>query len=236
VDAKERMRRFWDERAREQPWFYVDNRIAYDAPDLERFWDEGSVDLDTLLGMAGVTIAPGDVLVDIGCGVGRLTRVMAARAGHVYALDISEGMLELARRYNPHLDNVTWLRGDGVTLAGVPDAAADACVSHVVFQHIPDPAITFGYVREMGRVLRPGGWAAFQVSTDAAVHRAPGLGIRLRGFLRRGPRGQSNPAWLGSAVRIEEVRAAAAAGGLRLERVGNEGTQFSVVRLRRSSG
>jgi len=233
TDARERMRRFWDERAAEQPWFYVDNRVAYDDPDLERFWAEGEHDVDTLLGLAGVAVRPSDVVVDVGCGVGRLTRVLAGRAAHVYALDISERMLELARRHNEGLHNVTWLRGDGASLGGVPDAAVDGCVSHVVFQHIPDPAITLGYVRDMGRVLRAGGWAAFQVSTDAAIHRPPPLGVRARRLLRGGPRGQSDPAWVGSAVGIGELRASAQAGGLDLEHLENEGTQFSVVRLRR---
>jgi SAM-dependent methyltransferase len=233
VDARVRMRRFWDARAREQPWFYVDNRLAYDHPDLERFWAQGPSDLDALLEMAGVAIRADDVVVDIGCGVGRLTRAMASRAGHVYALDISARMLQLARRHNSHLDNVTWLQGDGAGLAGVPTAATDGCVSHVVFQHIPDPAITLSYVREMGRVLRPGGWAAFQLSTDAGVHRPPGLGVRLRGLLRRGPRGQGDPAWLGSAVAVDDLHAAAADGCLSVEHLENEASQFTVVRLRR---
>jgi SAM-dependent methyltransferase len=225
------MRRFWDARAEEQPWFYVDNRVAYDDPDLEEFWAEGRRDLDTLLEFAGVAIAPGDVVVDIGCGVGRLTRVIAERAREAYGIDISERMLELARRHNPGLGNVTWVHGDGVSLAGVPDGVADACVSHVVFQHIPDPAITLGYVSETARVLRPGGWAAFQVSTDAEIHRR--RTPRLRWRLRRGPRGQSDPAWLGSSVTVDDLRAAADSGGLDLEHVENEGSQFSVVRLRR---
>jgi SAM-dependent methyltransferase len=227
------MRRFWNARADEQPWFFVDNRVAYDNPDLEAFWAEGRRDLDLLLAAAGVAIEPGDVVVDIGCGVGRLTRVIAERAAAAYGLDISERMLDLARHHNAHLDTVTWVQGDGVSLAGVPDGVADACVSHVVFQHIPDPAITLGYVREMGRVLRPGGWAAFQVSTDAALHRRPAWHVRLRGLLRRGPRGQSDPAWLGSSVAIEDLRAAAGSAGLDVEHVENEGTQFSVIRLRR---
>jgi SAM-dependent methyltransferase len=234
TDARERMRRFWDQRAEEQPWFYVDNRVAYDEPDLERFWAEGERDVDALLGLAGVAVRASDVVVDVGCGVGRLTRVLARRAARVYALDISERMLELARLHNGDLDNVTWLLGDGSTLAGVPDGAVDGCVSHVVFQHIPDPAITLGYVREMGRVLRAGGWAAFQVSTDAAIHRPPTLRVRLRGRLRGGPRAQSDPAWIGSPVAIEDLRAAADSGGLDLEHLENEGSQFSVVRLRRT--
>ena len=60
--------------------------------------------------------------------------------------------------------------------------SVDGCFSHVVFQHIPDPPITLNYVREMGRVLRPGGWALFQVSNDPTIHQPPG------GRARRGSR------------------------------------------------
>ena len=140
-------------------------------------------------------------------------------------------MLDVARRMNPQLENVTWLHGDGTTLAGVASASADACVSHVVFQHIPDPEVTLGYVREMGRVLRPGGWAAFQVSNDPAVHRPRAAGPP-RPWQRR-PRGQSHPAWLGSAVDLERLGAAAADGGMAVEKVSGEGTQFCLVLTRR---
>ena len=68
----------------------------------------------------------------------------------------------------------------------------------MVFQHLPDPAITYGYVTEMGRVLRPGGWAAFQVSDDPSDPPPP----RLRG--RRGRRRSAIPAWLGSAVDLDD--------------------------------
>lgn len=68
-------------------------------------------------------------------------------------------MLELAREHNPALDAVEWIHGDGTSLEPLADASADACFSQVVFQHIPDPEITLGYVAEMGRVLRPGGSA-----------------------------------------------------------------------------
>ena len=89
----------------------------------------------------------------------------------VLALDISPEMLERARELNPDANNVEWLLGDGTSLAGVQDASVDACVSQVVLQHVPDSAITLGYVREIGRVLKPGGWAAIQVSNDAEAHR-----------------------------------------------------------------
>src|SRR3954470_2705623 len=158
------MGRFWDARAREDAFYFVDNTGTYRDADVERFWAEGRRNLDTVLGVLGAEVHAQDVVLDVGCGVGRLTRVLAERAAHVHAIDVSAEMLEQARELNARLTNVTWHHGDGTTLNPIADASVDAVVSHVVFQHIPDPQVTLGYVREMGRVLRPGGWAAFQIS------------------------------------------------------------------------
>jgi SAM-dependent methyltransferase len=229
------MRRFWDRAARENPFYFVDNRTDYRAPDVDAFWREGQVVLDGLLGDLDVQLRPTDMVVEIGCGVGRMTRVLGARAREVVALDVSERMLELAREYNPELHNVRWLLGDGTSLAGVADASADVCVSHVVFQHIPDPAVTLRYVREMGRVLRAGGWAAFQVSNDPKMHhrRAGIIRQRLLPLLGRAPSGQDRPEWLGSSIELHELRTAAADGGLELSRVRRAGTQWCEVLARK---
>ena len=225
---------FWDERAREQALFFVDNTVDYRHPDVERFWAEGEQAVGAILAELGVEVRATDTIVEIGCGVGRLTRALAARAAHVIALDVSGEMLARARELNPALGNVTWLHGDGRSLAGVLDASADGCFSHVVFQHLPDPELTLGYVREMARVLRPGGWAAFGVSTDPAVHRPKRrAGWRLAALLGRGPRGQEHPAWLGSAVPLDRLERCAGEAGLELERVLHPGTQFTLVRGRR---
>ena len=234
------MREFWNRRAREEAYFFVDDRRAYRDPELESFWSEGEHDLDRLLALLEVRIEPTDVVLDIGCGVGRLTRVIAGRATRVLAIDISSEMIDRARAHHANLDNVEWIVGDGKSLQPIADASLDGCVSHVVFQHIPDPSITLGYVSEMGRVLRPGGWAAFQVSGDARVHRrvrgaAVELG-RLAAAVGRAPRGRADPAWLGSAVELESLREAAGRGGLELERVVGEGTQFCLIRARKAVG
>lgn len=229
------MRRFWDRRARENPWYFINNTLDYRSPDLERFWASGERDLDALLDTVGATLDPGDRVVEIGCGAGRMTRAIAARVADVRAVDVAPAMLRIAEGENGNLDNVEWLLGDGESLDGIPDASADACVSHVVLQHIPDPQVTLGYVREMGRVLRPGGWAAFQVSNAPEIHTARPTGpLRAWDVIRgRAPKGQADPAWLGSAVEIDELRDAAADGGLELERVEGEGTQFCMVLARR---
>jgi hypothetical protein len=49
----------------------------------------------------------------------------------------------------------------------------------------------------------------------------------------RGPKGVDDAAWLGSAVTAEDLQAAADDGGLDLELLVNEGTPYSVARLRR---
>ncbi|MGZ4201738.1 MAG: class I SAM-dependent methyltransferase [Thermoleophilaceae bacterium] len=227
------MQAYWDEKAREDAFYFVDNRLDYGSPDVERFWSGGEEALELQLDIASASIQPGDVVLDIGCGLGRLTRAAAGRAARVIALDVSEEMLSRARELNSQLHNVDWLQGDGHTLKPIASGSVDGVISLVVFQHIPDPAITLGYVREMGRVLRPGGWAAFQVSTDATFHRPnQRLRERLLSLAGRAPRGQRDPAWVGSSVSVEELRAAAAEGGLELERVEDPGTQFCTVRAR----
>ena len=84
------MRRFWDERARENAFFFVDDRLTYRHPDLESFWRGGEDALDRLLDTCGASLTREDEVVEVGCGAGRMTRSIAARAGTVQALDVSE--------------------------------------------------------------------------------------------------------------------------------------------------
>jgi SAM-dependent methyltransferase len=231
----EDMRRYWDARAREDAFFFVDSRQPYGAPDPDRFWT-GEDAVDYFLGGLGVELASTDTALEIGCGVGRITRVLAARAQRVLALDISEEMLSRARQHNPELHNVEWILGDGVSLA-VPDGSIDACVSVVVLQHMPDPSLTLGYVREVGRALRPDGWAALQVSNDHGGHRRwVGIRHRIKALVGRAPRGLAHPAWIGSAVELDALREAANDGCMDVEQVWGEGSQYCQVLLRKRPG
>ena len=228
------MRRFWDARAAEDAVYFVDSRQRYGQPDLDRFFAVAEDDLERFLGPLGVAFRASDTVVEIGCGLGRMTRIVARRVARVVAIDVSEEMLSRARELNPGLDNVDWVLGDGTSLAPLDDETADACFSAVVFQHVPDPEITLGYVREVARVLRPGGWAALNVSNDPGVHRPRGgLATRLRALSGRGPRGQRHPAWLGSSVDLDALRRSAREAGLETERVTGAGTQYCCLLLRK---
>jgi SAM-dependent methyltransferase len=234
--AADEMRDFWDARAREDPFYFVDNRLRYREPDLDRFWEGGPEAVDGMLAALGARVEPADEIVEIGCGVGRLTRVLADRGASVRAVDVSTEMVELARELNPDLANVEWIVGDGRSLTGVEDSSADVCCSDVVFQHIPDPEVTLGYIREIGRALRPGGWAAFQISNAPEIHRpSPLQRLKNRGqaALGRGPGGQTHPAWLGSALDLDRLAEVARESGMSVERVVGAGTQYCRVLLRR---
>ncbi len=231
------MKDFWDARAREDPFYFVDNRLQYGNADLERLWQSGREELDLMLGLLNVQIKPTDETVEVGCGVGRMTRVIAERSAGVVAIDISERMLDVARELNPQLENVRWMLGDGVSLNGIDDESVDVCQSYVVFHHIPDPEITLGYIGEIGRVLRPGGWAAAQISNQPAKHLRQPFRRRLkfawRALRKRGPRGQNHAAWRGSSIDLDRLRAVAGEAGMTLERVVGEGQIYCLVLLRK---
>jgi SAM-dependent methyltransferase len=197
------MQEFWDRRARENAAYFVDNRLDYRRPEMEAFWQGGREALDRMLGGLGATIGPGDEVVEIGCGVGRLTRWLAQRAATVRALDVSEEMLVRAAELND-LPNVTWVHGDGTSLAGIESASADVCFSDVVFQHIH---------------CRRAPWERLRTAALARLGRAP--------------RGQAHPAWLGSAIDLEELRRTCAGAGLTVGNVLGAGTQHCHVLLLR---
>ncbi|TDA69886.1 MAG: arsenite methyltransferase [Clostridia bacterium] len=103
-------------------------------------------------------LAPGEVVLDLGCG-GGLDVLLAARRvgpkGRVYGLDFTPEMLALARRNAAAagVDNVEFLEGE---MENVPlaDATVDVIISNCVINLSVDKERV---LREAWRVLRPGG-------------------------------------------------------------------------------
>lgn len=99
-------------------------------------------------------------ILDLGCGVGDLTREMARRHPkvHFIGVDSSAAMLIFARE-QPKVGQVRYLQGDGRTLPKV--GRLDGAWSVVVFQHISSE-VKRGYIREVAERLTSGGVFRFQ--------------------------------------------------------------------------
>ncbi len=102
-------------------------------------------------------------ILEIGCGVGRVTRALAELFGDVYAVDVSGEMIERARINLHNCPNVHLYQNNGCDLSCLPDVQFDFAYSTIVFQHVPTRAIIENYVKEAARVLRPGALFKFQV-------------------------------------------------------------------------
>jgi len=95
-------------------------------------------------------------VLDIGCGEGQVARHLAANAGvaEVVGVDPSDAQIVVAAARG---GGPSYVRGAADALP-VPDAAFDAAVACLVFEHITE---VDGALAEVARVLRPGGTFLF---------------------------------------------------------------------------
>jgi ubiquinone/menaquinone biosynthesis C-methylase UbiE len=99
--------------------------------------------------------AAGDVVVEIGCGTGRVTRPLSSRCGTIWALDHSFDSLKLARAKVGD-DRVRFVQADAGYLP-LRSGIADRALSCQMLEHLPTAALRERAVAEAGRVLKPGG-------------------------------------------------------------------------------
>jgi len=119
-----------------------------------------------LLDAAAVGI--GHTVLDVACGTGVVAAAAAERvgpSGAVTGVDINPGMIAVAARTR----GVRWAQADAARLP-FPDGGFDRVLCQAGLQFVPD---RLGALREMRRVLRPGGRVALLVWR--ALHHSPGF-------------------------------------------------------------
>lgn len=200
MPSKQSISSFWNRAADENPYWYVSSYGAYAADrNLEEFWASGRAIWNDVKRVTGYAPTPDDTVVEIGCGVGRLTRAIAPEAGRVIAIDISERMLAIAREAN--LPNADFRKAEGFSLPGIPDGSVDLALGYCVFQHLPSHDALRSYLTEMHRVTKRGGLIAFTLAPrDWKTWLLPAL--RARAYLRErlsseGPKGVYRKEWVG---------------------------------------
>lgn len=154
------MREQWDERARENARYYV---ATDDWKTEEEFHDSGEGSVDFILSDIGQFVPPDATVLEIGCGIGRMLKPLAKRFRKAYGVDISPEMIRQAKERLRGLKNVKVWANNGRDLRPLRARKIDLAISFIVFQHIPDPEIIRCYIRDVLRVLKPGGLFKFQV-------------------------------------------------------------------------
>lgn len=152
-------------------------RAAYDA--VARAYDAQLRDeldhkpLDRALLLAFLELASSGTVADIGCGPGPVTRFLAARHPAVVGVDLSPGMVAVAREHAPEL---AFSVGSMLDLPAADDSWSGAVAFYSIIHLTPDERRTAW--RELARVLRPGGWLLLAFHVQSADF-APGAVNRL---------------------------------------------------------
>ncbi len=149
----------------------------------------------TTIDFSRLHLAPGHRVLDLGCGEGRhaISAWLEAEA-HVVGLDpgardLTTAAGRAAEFQGDHCGSgrraLSWVRGNGLALP-FADASFDRVICAEVLEHVPDYV---GVLREIRRVLKPGGvlavsvprflpeWVCWQLSD--AYHQVPGGHVRI---------------------------------------------------------
>jgi ubiquinone/menaquinone biosynthesis C-methylase UbiE len=130
-------------------------------------WEDEAFDL-----LAKLVAGSGLPVLDVGCGPGRTTGLLAEQGLRVTGIDLSPGMIEVARRDHPDLD----FRVGTMTALELADASVSGVVSWWSIIHLPRDVVPRAFA-EFYRVLAPGGvlLLGFHVGTEVR-HKTTGYG------------------------------------------------------------
>lgn len=152
-DALHQLNAFWDAAARTDAI-----KAIADTSDAQRFETSGIPESRELLALAR---GPA-VVLEVGCGIGRVMQHLAPECAEVHGVDISAEMVEHGARRLARFANVMFHKGNGYDLGMFEDDTFDLVYSQVVFQHLPK-TIAYNYMTEIRRVLKPNGIFRLQV-------------------------------------------------------------------------
>ncbi|GIF75045.1 class I SAM-dependent methyltransferase [Asanoa siamensis] len=157
----------------------ADTRISYDTV-AESYADQVRHTLDDQPYLAAtfalfadlVRRAGGGPVADVGCGPGHVTALLAGLGLDAFGVDLSPGMVEVARRDHPGLR----FEVGSMTRLDLADGAVAGLLAFWSLVHVPDADVP-GILAEFRRVVRPGGplLVGFHVG-DRSTHKTEGYG------------------------------------------------------------
>jgi SAM-dependent methyltransferase len=187
-------RSFWDQLIRDR------GSRAFDTLESKTASAKAKREVDTFLLARMHGVARGRIL-EIGCGRGRMTRVLAAVFESVVALDVSREATLLCRA-DVDATNVQVVLGDDRTVAVMPSGSFDVVFSYATLQHVSSRSALRSYIASAARLLDPAGIALVQL-------RQPGWKARIVdsvAFTRRlGSHNSWSRSWRGHVLDEAEI-------------------------------
>ena len=141
MKIQEKMRRDWDRRADADPYYWV---AATQEADLESY--HASAERDSELFVAGLKSAAPDLgrgsLLDLGCGIGRMTAPLAAHFDETVGVDVSPQMIERARELHSKTPNLSFIVNSGADLSALESDHFTVACSYSVLPHLPPDIVS----------------------------------------------------------------------------------------------
>jgi len=159
-------REFWDNHAKRDPLWAIlsDPSKTGRRWDLADFMATGRREISLLMYQLRALSITTDrrAALDFGCGVGRLSQPLADYFDKVVGVDISPQMIQLANQINQHPGTIRYVCNGRSDLAVFASGEFTFMYSNVVLQHL-EPDTALGFLRELLRVVAPGGTLVFQL-------------------------------------------------------------------------
>ncbi len=216
----ERMKRDWNDRARENAKWFI-NTAKLDQTE-EEFDASGAREMQILVLPELALMTQGRDpkrlrFLEIGCGVGRMTKHLAGIFGEVHSTDVSGEMIARARKRLRDLPNVRFHETSGIDFAALPDDYFDVVFSAYVFQHVPSKEVIVSNIRDAWRVTQPGGLLKLHTNgVEAAEYES-----------------LEKDTWAGATFSESEIRALARDLGAQLVSIYGSGTGYCWTILRK---
>ena len=135
--------------------------------EIDEFFATGRESVEKVLAFASRLGYPKrhGLVLDFGCGVGRLTQALCESFERAVGVDIAPSMVKQARELNRVGERCSLRRQRRRAPARLDGQAFDLIVSSIVLQHI-EPRYALGYVQEFVRLLAPDGLAVFDLTAE----------------------------------------------------------------------
>ena len=179
----------WDDLAQLDPFWAIlsDPTRRGGRWDVGEFFGTGRDEIDALMRSASGFGLPAHRrrALDVGCGVGRLTRALAQRFDEVLGVDISQDMIDRANDFASDEPRCRFALIESSPRSALGNTKFDPTHCALVLQHLPSTSVIGQYIEDLVLLLEPGGLLVFQLPEPLPLRRRLQLRPRLYRLIGR---------------------------------------------------